>query len=142
MQSAVAVIGCGYVGLTTGACLAHLGHDVTCADIDANRIARLQQGQLPIVEPGLAHLVAQGVDGGRLRFVVGVANAVARADFVYLSVPTPMGHDGSADLSFINAAAREIGPLLRSETVVINKSTVPVGSTLVVERALGRDDVF
>ena len=141
MGSPVAVIGCGYVGLTTGACLAHLGHDVTCADIDADRIARLEQGDLPIVEPGLAHIVAEGVDQGRLRFVLGAAKAVAGAEFVYLSVPTPMGRDGSADLSFINAAAREIGPLLRSEAVVINKSTVPVGSTLVVERALGRDDV-
>jgi UDPglucose 6-dehydrogenase len=141
MGSPVTVIGCGYVGLTTGACLAHLGHDVTCADIDADRIARLEQGDLPIVEPGLAHIVAEGVDQGRLRFVLGAANAVAGAEFVYLSVPTPMGQDGSADLSFINAAAREIGPLLRSEAVVINKSTVPVGSTLVVERALGRDDV-
>lgn len=142
MGSPVAVIGCGYVGLTTGACLAHLGHDVTCADIDADRIARLDQGDLPIVEPGLAHIVAEGVAQGRLRFVVGAAKAVAGAEFVYLSVPTPMGRDGSADLSFINAAAREIGPLLRSEAVVINKSTVPVGSTMVVERALGRDDVF
>jgi UDPglucose 6-dehydrogenase len=142
MGSTVAVIGCGYVGLTTGACLAHLGHDVTCADIDADRIARLEQGDLPIVEPGLAHLVAEGLGQGRLRFVLGAAQAVAGAEFVYLSVPTPMRSDGSADLSFINAAAREIGPLLGSEAVVINKSTVPVGSTLVVERALGRDDVF
>jgi UDPglucose 6-dehydrogenase len=142
MANTVAVIGCGYVGLTTGACLAHLGHDVTCADIDPDRIAMLEAGELPIVEPGLANLVADGVDRGNLRFVVGAANAVSGAQFVYLSVPTPMGHDGSADLSFIEAAAREIGPELGSETVVINKSTVPVGSTLVVERALGRDDVF
>jgi UDPglucose 6-dehydrogenase len=141
MGSPVAVIGCGYVGLTTGACLAHLGHDVTCADIDADRIARLEHGELPIVEPGLAHIVAEGVGKGRLRFCLGAAKAVAGTEFVYLSVPTPMGPDGSADLSFINAAAREIGPVLRSRAVVINKSTVPMGSTLVVERALGRDDV-
>jgi UDPglucose 6-dehydrogenase len=137
----IAVIGAGYVGLTTAACFSDLGHNVTCADIDATRIEQLAQGQVPIVEAGLDRLVRDGLDNGRLRFVVGGANAVADAEFVYLCVPTPQASDGSADLSYIEAAAREIGPVVQSEAVVVNKSTVPVGSTRVVERVLGRDDV-
>jgi UDPglucose 6-dehydrogenase len=142
MPSKVAIVGCGYVGLTTGACFAHIGHEVVCADVDAERIAGLERGEIPIVEPGLANIVSESMRDGRLTFVVGAANAVVGAEFIYLCVPTPMGPDGSADLSYIEAAAREIGPVLEAEAVVINKSTVPVGSTTVVERALGRDDVF
>ena len=137
----IAVIGAGYVGLTTAACFSHLGHDVTCADIDEARIAQLTRGEIPIVEAGLGALVRDGLEGGRLSFVVGAANAVSSAEFAYLCVPTPQDDDGAADLSYIEAAAREIGPRLPSEAVVVNKSTVPVGSTRVVERVLGRDDV-
>ncbi|HEX6235724.1 MAG TPA: UDP-glucose/GDP-mannose dehydrogenase family protein [Acidimicrobiales bacterium] len=137
----IAVIGAGYVGLTTAACFSHLGHDVVCADIDEKRIEMLSRGEVPIVEAGLEAMVRECLDGGRLRFVVGAANAVTDAEFAYLCVPTPQGDDGSADLSYIEAAAREIGPLLPSEAIVVNKSTVPVGSTRVVERVLGRDDV-
>jgi len=137
----VAVIGCGYVGLTTGACFAHLGHRVVCADIDEERIERLRKGDVPIVETGLTELVLEGLAGGRLSFVLGAARAAADADFVYLCVPTPQSQDGSADLSYIHAAAAEIGPVLKSEAIVLNKSTVPVGSTRVVEEALQRDDV-
>jgi UDPglucose 6-dehydrogenase len=137
----IAVIGAGYVGLTTAACFAHLGHDVICADIDEARIAQLTRGEMPIVEAGLEALVRDGVDRGRLSFVVGAANAVSAAEFAYLCVPTPQDDDGAADLSYIEAAAREIGPRLPSEAVVVNKSTVPIGSTRVVERVLGRDDV-
>ena len=140
-MSKIAVIGTGYVGLTTGACFAHLGHDVVCADIDADKVARLQRGEIPILEAGLDNLVREGLQDGRLRFVLGAASAVPDCDFAYLCVPTPQGADGSADLSYIEEAAREIGPLLPSEAVVVNKSTVPVGSTRVVERALGRSDV-
>jgi len=137
----IAVIGAGYVGLTTAACFSHLGHDVICADIDEARIAQLTRGDMPIVEAGLEALVRDGLEGGRLSFVVGAANAVSSAEFAYLCVPTPQDDDGAADLSYIEAAAREIGPRLPSEAVVVNKSTVPVGSTRVVERVLGRDDV-
>ncbi len=140
-MSKIAVIGTGYVGLTTGACFAHIGHDVICADIDADKVARLQRGEIPILEAGLDNLVREGVDGGRLSFVVGAAKAAATCEFAYLCVPTPQGADGSADLSYIEDAAREIGPVLPSEAIVVNKSTVPVGSTRVVERALGRSDV-
>jgi UDPglucose 6-dehydrogenase len=137
----IAVIGAGYVGLTTAACFSHLGHDVICADIDEARIAQLTRGEMPIVEAGLEALVREGLEGGRLSFVVGAANAVSSAEFAYLCVPTPQDDDGAADLSYIEAAAREIGTRLPSEAVVVNKSTVPVGSTQVVERVLGRDDV-
>ncbi len=139
----IAVIGTGYVGLTTGAYLAHLGHSVVCADVVADKVAALQRGEVPILEDGLAELVRAGIDGGRLGFVVGEARAVeeAEAEFIFLCVPTPQGDDGSADLSYIESAARAIGPVVRPESVVINKSTVPVGSTLVVERALRRGDV-
>jgi len=139
----IAVIGTGYVGLTTGAYLAHLGHHVVCADVVPEKVEALQNGIMPILEDGLEELVRAGVDGGRLQFIVGEVAAVKKADaeFIFLCVPTPQGDDGSADLSYIETAARNLGPALKSESVVINKSTVPVGSTLVVERALGRGDV-
>jgi UDP-glucose 6-dehydrogenase len=137
----VAVVGTGYVGLTTGACFAHLGHHVVCADIVPEKVERLSRGDVPILEAGLDEMVRAGLDGGRLSFVLGAANAVEDAEFVYLCVPTPQSADGSADLSFIRQAAAEIGPALAAESVVVNKSTVPVGSTRVVEQALGRDDI-
>jgi len=137
----LAIIGTGYVGLTTGACFAHLGHEVICADVDEAKVERLRRGEIPIVEHGLDRLVEEGIRAGRLTFVVGAANAVATAEVVFLCVPTPQGEDGSADLSYIEAAAREIAPLLPYECIVVNKSTVPVGSTRVVERVLDRPDV-
>lgn len=137
----VAVIGTGYVGLTTGVCLAHLGHDVVCADIDPSKIERLSRGEATILEVGLDELLREGLDSGRLRFVLGAANAAETAEFIYLCVPTPQGADGSADMSYIEQAAREISPVLAPDSVVVNKSTVPVGSTRLVEQALGRSDV-
>jgi UDPglucose 6-dehydrogenase len=139
--SRIAVVGTGYVGLTTGAYLAHLGHEVVCADVVPDKVERLNRGEIPIFETGLEELVREGLDGHRLSFVLGAAPAVEDAEFVFLCVPTPQGEDGSADMSYVQAAAGEIGPHLRSEAVVINKSTVPVGSTRVVEQALGRVDV-
>ncbi len=140
-MSKIAVIGTGYVGLTTGACFAHLGHDVVCADIDEAKVAMLNAGQIPILEPGLDEIVAEAVDAGKLRFVLGAASAATDCEFAYLCVPTPQGDDGRADLSYVEDAAREIAPNLPSEAIVVNKSTVPVGSTHVVERAMGRPDV-
>jgi len=139
--STIAVIGAGYVGLTSAACFASLGHRVTCADVVAEKVERLSRGDIPILEAGLSELVRAGIDGGRLTFVLGAGAAVAHAEFVYLCVPTPQAADGSADLSYIREAAAEIGPLLAPECVVVNKSTVPVGSARVVEEVLGRDDV-
>lgn len=140
-MSRVAVIGTGYVGLTTAACLASLGHEVVAADIDEARVEGLTRGEIPILELGLAELVQSGLSTGHLRFVLGAANAMENCEFAYLCVPTPQGPDGSADLSFIKTAAAEIGPLLPSEAIVVNKSTVPVGSTTVVEEVIARGDV-
>ena len=137
----IAVIGTGYVGLTTGACFAHMGHQVVCADIDADNIESLRRGVIPIVELGLQELVEEGIAEGRLSFVLGAAAAAAGCEIAFLCVPTPQGDDGSADLSYIEAAARQIGPVLPYEAVVVNKSTVPVGSAKVVERVMGRPDV-
>ena len=140
-MSRIAVIGTGYVGLTTGACLAHLGHHVICADVDLDKVARLRAGEIPIVERGLSELLAEGRDNGRLDFTTDSAAAVHDCDIAFLCVPTPQGEDGSADLSYVQEAARQIATDLPFEAIVVNKSTVPVGSTKVVERALGRPDV-
>jgi UDPglucose 6-dehydrogenase len=140
-MSNIAVIGTGYVGLSSGACFAHLGHVVTCVDVVQLKIDNLNKGILPIVETGLQELVAEGVGAGRLAFTTDVVGAVKNADVVFLCVPTPEGADGSADLSYIQTAARTLSPLLRSGAIVVNKSTVPVGSTKVVERELKRPDV-
>ena len=121
--------------------MAHLGHEVVCTDVDVSRVERLAGGQVPIVEEGLPELVREGLASGRLSFTTDNADAVVHAEFTFLCVPTPQGGDGRADMSFIQAAAGEIGPHLPFESIVVNKSTVPVGSTKVVERALGRPDV-
>ena len=136
------VVGTGYVGLTTGACFAHMGHHVVCGDIDPRKVDLLNDGHIPIVEDGLEQVVNDARAAGRLSFVLGSQAAAADADIVFLCVPTPQGDDGSADLSYIQAAAREISPVLKPGAVVVNKSTVPVGSTIAVERELDRDDVF
>ncbi len=140
-MSRIAVIGAGYVGLTTAVCLSHLGHTVHCSDVLADRVALLNQGQLPLVEEGLAGLLQQGIAAERLRFTTDNIQAVTQAEFTFLCVPTPQQEDGRADLHYIEQVAGEIGRPLAAESVVINKSTVPVGSARVVERALGRQDV-
>jgi UDPglucose 6-dehydrogenase len=137
----IAVIGAGYVGLTTAACFAHLGHDVVCADIDADRIERLGRGEVPIVEAGLDRIVEEGIRAQKLRFVVGAENASRHAEFHYLCVPTPQGDDGAADLTYLEVAAAQIGPVVPAGSVVVNKSTVPVGTTKVVEQVIRRHDV-
>jgi UDPglucose 6-dehydrogenase len=136
------VVGTGYVGLTTGACFAHLGHHVVCGDIDERKIESLRRGRIPIVEEGLEAIVREASDAGRLEFAVGSQAAARDADVVFLCVPTPDADDGSADLSFVEQAAAEIAPILKPGAIVVNKSTVPVGSTIVVEKVIQRDDVF
>jgi UDPglucose 6-dehydrogenase len=135
------VIGTGYVGLTAATCFAHLGHDVVCADIDAERVARLQKGEVPILEAGLPALLAEGLASRRLRFVVGPVDAARGADIVFLCVQTPQGADGAADLSFVQSAVRDVAPVLGPHTVVVNKSTCPVGSTRLVQRVLSEAGV-
>jgi len=140
-QTKVAVIGAGHVGLTTAVCLAHLGHIVCCGEIDAEKVRRLESGEPTIVEDGLAELLREGLDSRRLRFVVGARQAVMGAELVFLCVPTPGRSDGTADVSALESVASEIGPSLTHGAVVVNKSTVPVGSTLLVEQLLARSDV-
>jgi len=137
----VAVLGAGYVGLPTAATLAHFGHRVVCAEHDPERLAVLHRGELPILEKGLAELIGEGMRQGRLRFVGRAAEAVAEAEFVFLCVPTPQDADGSADLSYVEAAAEEIAGHLEQGAVVVNKSTVPVGTAALVARVTGRSDI-
>ncbi|WP_084396276.1 UDP-glucose dehydrogenase family protein [Henriciella aquimarina] len=125
----VAMIGTGYVGLVSGACFADFGHVVTCVDKDAGKIERLKQGEIPIYEPGLDELVAQNVNAGRLNFTTEAKDAIAEADAVFIAVGTPSRRgDGHADLSYVYAAAEEIAELMSGFTVVVTKSTVPVGT--------------
>jgi UDPglucose 6-dehydrogenase len=137
----IAVVGTGYVGLTTGACLASLGHHVVCADVDADKVKRLSAGEVDILEPGLAELVAEGIAAGRLSFVLGASAAVDGAEVVFLCVPTPMGVGGVADLSIVESVLEEVGALLPPGCVVVNKSTVPVGSAQRTAELLDREDV-
>ena len=136
-----AVIGAGYVGLTTAVVLAELGYEVACGESDPGKVQRLSAGEPTIVEDGLGEILRRGLDSGRLHFVLGATAAVVGAEFVFLCVPTPQGGDGAADVSYLEAVAREIGPHLGHGAIVVNKSTVPVGSTHLVERLLERPDV-
>lgn len=142
MSSArIVVVGTGYVGLTTGACLASLGHRVTCVDVDVPKVNRLSAGRVDILEPGLAELVSRGLANGRLSFVVGAREAVRGAEGVFLCVPTPMGAGGSADLRAVEAVTAEIGDVLPPGCALITKSTVPVGTAKRIQAMVGRDDV-
>lgn len=136
-----AVVGTGYVGLTTGACLASLGHEVVCSDADAAKIARLSGGEIDIVEPGLLDLVREGLRTRRLRFHTDSASAVAAAEVVFLCVPTPMAADGAADLGVLNTVIEEIREPLARGCALVTKSTVPVGTSEHLEALLGRPDV-
>ena len=125
----IAVIGTGYVGLVSGACFSEFGFDVTCIDKDPAKIQKINQGEMPIYEPGLAELVARNVKAGRLHFDLDLGAAVAAADAVFIAVGTPTRRgDGHADLSFVYAAAEDIAKHLSGYTVVVTKSTVPVGT--------------
>ena len=125
----ITMIGTGYVGLVSGACLADFGHTVTCIDKDASKIDTLNNGGVPIYEPGLTDLVAKNVQAGRLSFGTDLNPAVAQADSVFIAVGTPSRRgDGFADLSYVYAAAEEVAHAMNGYTVVVNKSTVPVGT--------------
>jgi UDPglucose 6-dehydrogenase len=135
----VAMIGTGYVGLVSGACFADFGHTVTCIDKDAGKIERLRQGGIPIYEPGLDVLVAKNVKEGRLSFDTDAAEAVRKADAVFIAVGTPSRRgDGHADLSYVYAAAEEIAALMDGFTVIVTKSTVPVGTGDEIEKIVRR----
>ena len=133
----VAMIGTGYVGLVSGACFADFGHMVTCVDKDAAKIEALLRGEIPIFEPDLDRLVASNVKAGRLKFTTSLSEPVARADAVFIAVGTPSRRgDGHADLSYVYAAAREIAAAISGYTVIITKSTVPIGTGDEVERII------
>lgn len=132
----IAVIGTGYVGLVTGACFTEMGNHVTCVDIDEAKLKKLQGGEIPIYEPGLGALVATGIKEGLLSFSSDIAQAIADVEYIFIAVGTPPGEDGSADLQYVLAVARDIGAHLQNYAVVIDKSTVPVGTAEKVNQSI------
>ena len=140
-MSKIAVLGAGYVGITSAACFAHLGHDVIVSDISATRILMLQEGNCPIVEEGLPELLSEGIANGKLQFTTDNDFAVSAADFVFVCLPTPQGENGVADISFVQDALGCVSKSLKANSVVVTKSTVPVGSTKIIEEVLNRVDI-
>ncbi len=132
----IAVVGTGYVGLVTGACLAEIGTDVTCIDIDEKKIENLKKGILPIYEPGLEAIVKRNFEKGRLHFSTSTKEGIKDADVAFIAVGTPPGEDGSADLQYVLSVAKEIGKHMNSYGVIVTKSTVPVGTSLKVMEAI------
>ena len=132
----VAIFGTGYVGLVTGTCLAEIGHDVTCVDVDAAKIEGLRRGIIPIYEPGLEPMVKSNHAAGRLQFTTDAASAVAANEVIFIAVGTPPDEDGSADLKYVLEVARTIGRNLQHGAIVVNKSTVPVGTAALVREAI------
>src|SRR5437879_6328293 len=124
----IAVIGTGYVGLVTGACFAEFGVDVTCVDIDSEKIARLSSGEMPIYEPGLEQLVTKNMQSGRLQFTTDIKQAVEQALVIFLAVGTPPKSDGSPDLSFVEAATSSVAEHMNGYKVIVTKSIVPIGT--------------
>jgi UDPglucose 6-dehydrogenase len=134
----IAVIGTGYVGLVTGACFADLGHEVACVDIDPEKVAKLRAGQIPFHEPGLDEVVARGLESNRLRFTTSLEDVMKGAQFAFICVQTPPASDGSADLSSVETVASDMAQHIEGYVVIVNKSTVPVGSRDFVERIIRR----
>ncbi len=132
----ITMIGTGYVGLVTGACFAEVGNDVMCLDLDAKKIGILSNGGVPIFEPGLKEMVARNVAAGRIRFTTDLDTAVAHGDVQFIAVGTPPGEDGSADLQYVAAAARNIGQRMTAAKVIVDKSTVPVGTADMVRAVI------
>src|SRR4051812_19013498 len=132
----VTVFGTGYVGLVTGTCLADVGHDVLCVDIDQKKVDNLKNGIVPIFEPGLDAIVKQAVQNGLLNFTTNMDEAVQHGELQFIAVGTPSGEDGSADLQYVVAVAKTIGQRMKGYKVVVNKSTVPIGTAEKVNEAL------
>ncbi len=124
----IAVIGTGYVGLVTGTCLAETGNDVICVDINEQKVQKMQNGEVPIYEPGLDLLFHRNIKQGRLTFTTVLADAIKDAQIIFMALPTPPGGDGAADLSYILGAAKDISKLITEYKIIVNKSTVPVGT--------------
>lgn len=132
----IAVVGTGYVGLVTGTCFAETGNQVVCIDIDANKVARLQAGEIPIYEPHLDVIFERNIKANRLTFTTDLAEGIADAEIIFLALPTPPGEDGSADLSYILGVAKQLGELMNDYKVIVDKSTVPVGTAEKVREAI------
>ncbi len=124
----LAVVGTGYVGLVTGTCFAETGNTVTCVDIDERKVAKLKNGEIPIYEPGLDALFDRNIKQGRLHFTTDLKEGIEGAKVIFLALPTPPGEDGSADLQYVLRVAKDLGPILEDYTVLVDKSTVPVGT--------------
>ena len=137
----IAVIGSGYVGLTSGACLASLGHEVVCGDVDAAKVEALSRGDIPILESGLEDMVASGLASGKLSFVHGAVAAARGAKYIFLCLPTPDGGDGRADLRIVHDVVAEIGPVLDPGAILVTKSTVPVGTAQDITATVDRADI-
>lgn len=132
----IAVIGTGYVGLVTGACFSEMGNKIWCVDVDEKKIENLNNGIIPIFEPGLADMVARNQKQGHLRFTTGIEEALAQCEICFIAVGTPMGEDGSADLQYVTAVAKDIGRYMARHMYVVDKSTVPVGTAAAVREAV------
>ena len=132
----IAIVGTGYVGLVSGACFAEVGADVTCVDIDADKIHRLKNGLIPIYEPGLDDLVKRNVAAGRLHFVTSLTDVLDDVQIVFCAVGTPPDEDGSADLSYVKDVARTFGQNIKQYTLLVTKSTVPVGTSRIVRKTI------
>ncbi len=135
----IAVVGTGYVGLVSGTCFAETGNSVTCIDIDVEKVAKMKNGFVPIYEPGLEELFKRNIEEGRITFSTSLAEGIKNAEIIFLALPTPSGDDGSADLSFIMRVAEQLGPLLEQYTVIVDKSTVPVGTSEKVENVIAKN---
>ena len=132
----IAVVGTGYVGLVTGTCFAETGNNVTCVDIDESKVEKLKNGQVTIYEPGLEPLFERNLRQGRLDFTTNLKTGIKGAEIIFLALPTPPGEDGSADLKYVLQVAKDLGPILEDYTVIVDKSTVPVGTAEKVEEAI------
>ncbi|MGY8952390.1 MAG: UDP-glucose dehydrogenase family protein [Flavobacteriales bacterium] len=135
----VAVVGTGYVGLVTGTCLAETGNDVICVDIDTDKVQKMKDGIVPIYEPGLEALFERHIKQGRLKFTTNLKEAIAGVTIIFLALPTPPGEDGSADLSYILGVAEEVGKIITDYKIIIDKSTVPVGTADKVHAAIAKN---
>jgi UDPglucose 6-dehydrogenase len=135
----IAVVGTGYVGLVTGTCFAEMGNHVTCVDIDVQKVENMRNGLIPIYEPHLDVLFERNIKQGRLQFTTNLEEAVADAQVIFLALPTPPGEDGSADLSYVLGVSNQLGKLLRDYKIIINKSTVPVGTAEKVREAIAKN---
>lgn len=132
----IAVVGTGYVGLVTGTCFAETGNNVTCVDIDKSKVDRMKRGEVPIYEPHLDVIFERNIKQGRLQFTTDLSSAIEDAEIIFLALPTPPGEDGSADLSYVLSVAKDLGELIKEYKVIVDKSTVPVGTAEKVEEAI------